>query len=130
MIAFSYLKLQEIAGQARNEGMGLNEVGDAVELVLDVGEGGNFFLGFFEIEAAGVVGVELLYSGALDIALLEILIVIQVTVVSRNSIEVTHVNGLGGFFLGEEGFVHLLSVADADYSNLWRFRVKPGMRGV
>ena len=108
------MKLQEIAGQARNEGMGLDQVGDAVELVLDVCERGDLLLRLFQIKSAGIVGVELFDGGALDIAFLEELVVVQVTVVGRHGIEVTHINGLGGFFLGEEGFVHLLAVADAD----------------
>ena len=92
----------------------LHNIRNPVELVLDVLQTRNLGLGFFEVEAAGVVGVEFLDGGALGVAVLEEFVVVEVAVVGRDGVEVAHVDGLGGFFLGEEGLVHLLAVADAD----------------
>ena len=50
MIAFSFLRLQV---KPAMRVWGLNQVGDAVELVLDVGEASYLLLGLFQIEAAG-----------------------------------------------------------------------------
>ena len=47
----------------------LHDVGEAVELVLDVFEAGDFGLGFFEVEAVGVVGIELGQCYALNFAI-------------------------------------------------------------
>ena len=86
----------------------------AIQLVLNVLESRNHDFRLLQVQPPSIIGVELLDCDALSVALLEILVVIQVAVVGRDSVEVAHVLGLCAFFLGEEGFVHLLAVADAD----------------
>ena len=86
----------------------------AVQFVLDVLQGGDLGLGLLEVEASGVVGVKLIYGDLSGVAVLEILVVVEVTVVGRDAVEVAHVFSLGALLLGEEGLVHLLTVADAD----------------
>ena len=71
-------------------------------------------LRFLEIQPPCIVGIELLNRCALDIALLEVLIVIQVAVVGRDGVEVAHVDGLRRLLLRQERLVHLFAVADAD----------------
>ena len=80
----------------------------------DVAQGGNGLLGFFQVQAAGVVGVELRQGVPLVVALFEVLIVVEPAVVGGDPVEVPHVDGLGALLVGEEGLVHLLAVADAD----------------
>ena len=92
----------------------LDDVRDPVQFVLDVLEASDLGLRFLEIQASGIIGVELLNRRALDVALFEVFVVVQVAVVGRDSVEVAHVDGLGGLLLGEERLVHLLAVADAD----------------
>lgn len=86
----------------------------SVELVLDVLEAGDFGFGLFYVQTGGVVGIEFGEDVALFVAFLEEFVVIEAAVVGRYAIEVAHIDCLGAFFVGEEGFVHLLSVADAD----------------
>ena len=95
----------------------LHQVGDTIQLVLDIGKRSYLLFSLFQIESASVVGVELLYQYTLGVAILEVLVVIQVTVVCRHCIEITHINSLGGFFLGEEGFVHLLAMTDSNHAD-------------
>ena len=91
-----------------------HNIRNPVELILDVLERGNLRLRLLEIQPPGVVGVELVDGRALDVTLDKVLVVVQVAVVGGDSVEVAHVDGLRGLFLGQEGFVHLLAVADAD----------------
>ena len=92
----------------------LRNIRYSLQLILDILQPGNLCLGLFQVEAPGVVGVELVNKHPLGVSFFEELVVVEVTVIGRDSIEVAHINGLGSFFLGEEGFVHLLSVTDAD----------------
>jgi len=92
----------------------LHDVRYPVQLVLDVLERSDLCLRFLEVQAAGVVGVELLDGGAFGVAVLEVLVIVEVAVVGRDAVEVAQVLGLGAFFLGEERLVHLLAVTDAD----------------
>lgn len=91
-----------------------DDVGEAVEFVLDVLEAGDFSDGFVKGESTGVVGVELGEGDALDIAVLEVFVVVEVAVVGRHTVEVAHVLCLGTLLVGEQGFVHLLAMTDAD----------------
>ena len=86
----------------------------AVQFVLDVLQGGDLGFSLLEVEAAGVVGVELIYGDLSGVAVLKVLVVVEVAVVRRDAVEVAHVFSLGALLLGEEGLVHLLPVADAD----------------
>lgn len=96
----------------------LNEIGDSIQFILDVLKGSNLLLGLLQIQSLGIVRIELLNTCTLYISLFEVLVVVQIAVICRNSVEVTHIYGLGSFFLGEEGFVHLLTVADANHADL------------
>ena len=90
------------------------QIADAAQFVLDVGQGGDFGFGLFEVEAAGVVAVELGQGAALGVAFGEELVVVERAVVGGDAVEVAHVFGLGALFVGEKRLVHLLAVADAD----------------
>ena len=83
-------------------------VRNPIELILDVLQRSDLRLRSLEVQPPGVVGVELVDGRALDIALLEILVIIEVTVVGGDGVEVAHVDGLRGLFLRQEGLVHLL----------------------
>ena len=54
----------------------------------------------------------------MGVAFGEVFVVVEGTVVSRDTVEVAHIHGNGTFLVGEEGLVHLLAVADADDANL------------
>ena len=92
----------------------LHQVWYALQFIFYVLEVGNLGFGLFEVEALRVVGVELFDGGTLCVAILEVLVVVEVAVVGGDSVEVAHVYGFSGFFFGEEGLVHLLSMTDAD----------------
>ena len=96
-----------------------SEVSYALELVLTVFQTGNLRLGFFEVESAGVIRVELVDGNSLGVALGEKFVVVERTIVGWNAVEVSHIFGLGTFFLGEKGFIHLLSVTDTDYFDVF-----------
>ncbi len=85
-----------------------------VQLILDVLQAGDLRLGLLEIEATGIVGVELVDEDALGVTLLEVFVVIEVAVVGGDAVEVAHILGLGSLFLREEGLIQFLAVADAD----------------
>lgn len=74
----------------------------------------NLLFRLFQVESPGVIGVELVDEDALGVPFLEELVVVEVAVVGRHPVEVAHVNGLGCFFLGQEGLVHLLAMTDTD----------------
>ena len=78
----------------------------------------NFFLHFFHRQKLGIVGVKLRQRIALFVAILEVFIVIKTTLIAGHPIEITHVNGTGTFLVGEQRFIHLLTVADTDNLNL------------
>ena len=67
----------------------------------------------------GVVAIKFFYRGSLCIAFFEEFIIIEVTIVGRYRIEVTHIDGFGGLLLGEQGFIHLFAVADTDDLDFW-----------
>lgn len=96
----------------------LHEVALAFQFFLNILQGGDFGLGFLKVQAVGVVGVELLYLRTLGVALLEELVVVKSAVVSRYTVEVAHILGLGALLLSEQCLVHLLSVADADHFDI------------
>ena len=80
----------------------------------DIAQSGNGPLGFFQVQAAGVVGVELGEGVAVFVAFFEVFVVVQPSVVGGDAVEVAHVDGFGALLVGEEGFVHLFAVADAN----------------
>lgn len=84
------------------------------ELLPDIGELQELVLDFLHIEKLRVVGVEFAQQVALRVALLEILIVVEAAVVAGNAVEVAEIDGARAFFVGEQRFVHLLAMADAD----------------
>ncbi len=71
-------------------------------------------LGFFEAEAAGIVGVEFFDGDGFDVAFGEVFVVVEGAVVGGDAVEIAQVFGLGAFFLGEEGLIDLFAMADAD----------------
>ena len=81
---------------------------------LDIAQGLDGINGLLEVEPAGIVGVELGEGVAALVAFFEILVVIQATVVGRDTVEIAHVDGFGTFLVGKQRFVHLFAVADAD----------------
>ena len=97
----------------------LHNIRNPLQLILDVLQRGDLGLGFFEIQTASVVGVEFVDGGAFGVTILEILVVVQVAVVGGDGVEVAHVDGLGGLFLGQERFVHFFAVADADHLDVF-----------
>lgn len=76
------------------------QIADAAQFVLDVGQGGDFGFGLFEVEAAGVVAVELGQGAALGVAFGEELVVVERAVVGGHTVEIAHVFGLGALFVG------------------------------
>ena len=89
-------------------------IGLFLQFLLDVFQRRDLGFGFFQAEAAGVVGVEFFDGDAAGVSFHEVFVVVEVAVVSGDAVEVAHVLGLGALFLGQEGLVHLLAVADAD----------------
>ena len=85
-----------------------------VELILDILQARDLRLRLLKIQPPGVVRVELVNRRPLDVAFDKVLVVIEVAVVGGDGVEVAHVDGLRGLFLGQEGLVHLLAMADAD----------------
>ena len=77
-----------------------DKIGYAIQLVLNILEVGNLGLGLFEVEAVGVVAIELFDGGSLRVAVFEVFVVVQVAIVGRDGIEVAHVDCFCGFFLG------------------------------
>ena len=96
----------------------LHEVALAFQFFLNILQGGDFGLGLLKVQTVGVVGVELFDLGTLGVALLEELVVVKSAVVSRYTVEVAHILGLGALLLGEQCLIHLLSVADADHFDI------------
>ena len=96
----------------------LHNIRNPLQLILDVLQRGDLGLRFFEIQAAGVVGVEFVDGGSFRVTVDEVLVVVQVTVVGGDCVEVAHVDGFGGFFFGQQRFVHFFAVADADDFNI------------
>ena len=82
--------------------------------LLDVAQGRDGVDGLLQIQAAGVVGVELRQGVALLVALFEVLVVVQAAVVGGDAVEVAHVDGLGALLVGKQCLIHLLAVANAD----------------
>ena len=85
-----------------------------LELFLDVGEREELLLDLLYGEKGCIGGVERGEGGTGAIAIGEVLVVVEVTVVGRNPIEVAQVDGMGTLLIGEEGLIHLLTVPDAD----------------
>ena len=88
------------------------------QLFLDILKTCNLFLRLFQSQSLRIVTIELSEGIALLIAFLEELIIVQATVVRRYAVEVAHVHSLGAFLVGEQSFVHLLTVTDTDSLNL------------
>lgn len=97
----------------------LRNVCDSIQLVLDILKASNLGLCLFHIKAGGVVGVELGEFASFSVAFGEVFVVVEGTVVGWDTVEVAHVFGFGALFVGEEGFVHLFAVADADDLNVF-----------
>ena len=51
---------------------------------------------------------------ALNIPVLEILVVVQASLIAGNPVEITHINSVAALLVGEQCFIHLLTVPDAD----------------
>ena len=85
---------------------------------MDVLQRSNLCLGLLKIQTTGVVRVEFRELATLGITLSEELVIVQTTVISWYTIKVAHILGLGAFFVGEESFVHLLAMADANDLNI------------
>lgn len=81
---------------------------------MDVFKAGNLSLGFFQVQASGIVTVEFFDGGTFCVSVLEVLVTVEVSVIGRNTVKVAHIFGLGALFLGKESFVHLLSMTDSD----------------
>ena len=92
----------------------LDNIRNPIQLILDILQACNLRLRLLQVQAISVIGVELLDRRALDIAFLEVLVVVQVAVVGGDGVEVAHVDGLRRFLLRQERLVHLLAVSDAD----------------
>lgn len=92
----------------------MNEIAGSVKLLLNVFESSNLGLGFFEVQTTGVIGIELGEYITLCLTLLEELVVVETTVISRYAIKVAHVFRLGAFFVYEECLIHLLTMVNAD----------------
>ncbi len=92
----------------------LNEISLAAKLFLDVLEGGDFFFCFFDVELAGVVGIELGQGVAGLVTFLEELVVVEAAVVGGHAVEVAQVDSLGALLVGQQRLVELFAVADAD----------------
>ena len=90
----------------------LHQIPLSREFPLDVFQRGNLRLRFLQIQSIGIIAVKLLYLRPLGITLGEVLIVVQVAVISRHAIEIPHVDGLGTFFLREQRLIHLLTMAN------------------
>ena len=84
------------------------------EFVADVLERQELFLDLFHVQQLGVAGVELRERVAFRIALAEVLVVVKAALIARNAVEVSEVNGVGTFLVGQERLVHLFAVTDAD----------------
>ena len=69
----------------------LYQVRYAVEFVLNILEAGNLLFSFLEIQDSRIVGVEFLNQCAFGVTFLEVLIVIQITIICRYCIEITHI---------------------------------------
>ena len=85
-----------------------------LELFLDVGKSEELLLDLFHGEKGCIGGVELSKGGTGAIAIGEVLVVVEVTVVGRDPVEVAQVDGMGTLLIGEQSLVHLLTVPDAD----------------
>ena len=81
----------------------LRHVRDAVQFVLDVFKASNLCLGFFQVESSGIVGVKLVNKYPFGVTFLEELIIVEVAVIGRNAIEVTHAVALAASFLERRG---------------------------
>ena len=79
-------------------------VSDALggQFVADVLQRKQLLLHLLHIEKLGVVGVELGQGVALHIALLEVLVVVQATVVAGNTVKLTHIDGVGALLVGQQ----------------------------
>lgn len=67
-----------------------------------------------DIETCGIVGVELCEDIALDIAVGEVFVVVEVAVISRDTVEIAFIDSFGTFLIREKGFIQLLAMTDAD----------------
>ena len=88
------------------------------ELLSDVGELQELILDFIHVEKLRVVGVELAQEVTLSIALLEVLVVVETSVVAGNAVKIAEIDGARAFLVGEERLVHLLPVANADDADI------------
>ena len=48
----------------------------------------------------------------------EIFIIVQVSLIAGNSIEIAHINGISTLFIGQKSLVNLLPVADTNHVDL------------
>ena len=65
------------------------------------------------------MGVELGKMDSVLIALGKELVIIERSVVSRDTEEIPHIDCLGTLFIGEQRLIHLLAVADADHLDVF-----------
>ncbi len=91
------------------------------QALLNIDQVGDFGLGFLHSEQAGVVAVEFGEGVALGVAFAKVLVVVQAALVAGDAVVVAHVDGVGALLVGEQGLVHLLTVADADGLDVFFF---------
>ena len=96
----------------------LDDIRYACQFILNVLKVGNLLLRLFEIQATGVVAVELGEGGAFHVAFLEVFIVIERAVVGWDTVEITHILGLSALLVGQQRLIHLFSVTYPDNLNL------------
>ena len=84
------------------------------QLVLDVLQGEQLLLDLLNGEQISITRVELGERGPLAVSVGEVLVIVQVTVVGGNPVEVAKVQGMGAFFICKESLIHLLPVPDTD----------------
>ena len=92
----------------------LCEVFYSFEFVLDVFKREEFILYLLYVETSGIVGVELGEDVALFVAFSEILVVVEVAVVGRDTVEVSFIDSLCALFIGQKGLVEFFAVAYAN----------------
>lgn len=68
----------------------------------------------FHIQAVGVMGVVVFYTGDFLTAFHKEFVIVQVSGITGDTVVITHIDGLGHLFTGHQRFIQLLSVAGTD----------------
>ena len=102
----------------------LNEISYTRQFLLNVLKRRDFLLGFFEIQAVGVVRIELFDFCTFGIAFLKEFVIVETSVVRRHTIEITHILCLCALFLCQQCLVHLLAMANADNLDIFLLTTK------